>query len=444
MTTSTTHTAWGLHLADDAAHLVRLDHNGGGWRITDEVTFDSPKAVQLPPRCGSAEPLSVCIDDDATLYRHLAIPAADDAATGRMVAAQCETILPASGKLKFAHAWSRMNDDASGVWLAAMRADRLDEAYHKMKRSRVQVVPAASALVGAVEALGATGDAHVVIQVAHHHTLVVSVLGGRVEGCIPIEGGEVEAQSDAGGRAWLADIVDAVQNLAMPKRTGECLLICSDSVEAPITRAIPIRVRRLTDPQNTLAIGAAAAALLTHDTVPVFAGNDTGGEGTEVKQPAHWPKLIAAAGFVVLLLIVSAVMDIRQAAHLDAALADASVAEGENDSLQRQLLLARHLESLGPTPLTVLHDISSRAEVGIILSRWRMSPREGVRVGGTAPNVDALHQFFVALSKAPALKNVRIISQKVDAKKKSVTFEIETDLPKRFVSPSTKSAEVKP
>ena len=446
--------AWGLDTSGAAPCLVRVSRTSAGLQFEQHPL----EALAAAP---DAEPLVVCLGDEFVLHRTLRLPAADDAALAQMVEAQLEVMLPARAHL-FAWDWDPALDPAPRtgrrVWLCAARKDAVDQArrnaHARCGRQPSRLAPTSMALAAAVPALLADLPARaVVIDVAERGASMLVFHNGELADCVVLDPGP-DQWSNQLREAYLAH----VRGLAADQRPTACVVLeraaQTDGLEQAAGRALGLvvspAVTSIRPPGAAqgvelpiAALAAAGAALtlvqpvrptivLSESAIATDAAATETAPRTSVKR-----RVLAVVGLVVALLALY-VADVYEASWLEAAMARITPVVDKRGGYDRELALGRYLEKAGPAPLDVLAEISDLISPKVIISKWNYTNTGGVRLGGTAPNTEELHNLLKALAKAKTLANAEIKDQKI--KDNKCQFEIAAQLSDRYV-PTVKKKE---
>ena len=441
--TDQTSVAWGLDLDDKEPRLVRVTRKADGFRFEQH---SSASAQSADPKAQlDVEPLAVCIGNQCVLHRTLDLPQAEDSTVAKMVEAQLEVLLPARSQL-FAWDWddapSRSDGPGRSVWVCAARQDAVEQARRSAEaagRRPRGVVPTSVAMAAAVPRLIKDLPTRcAVVDVANSCTTVLVLDDGELAGCAVIE-----PQDDQ----WAGQLREAyesqVSHLPRDQRPGKCVLI-QRSADAPdltelVTQSlkletIPASLPKGLAPSDMAAAGAAMT--LIEPAHPAIALAETEESATEVRQDAvkrrsATPRRALVALWLVAVIITMYLADRHEANWLNDAIAKINPAVAGRGGFTRQIAMGRYLEKIGAAPLDVLDEISSLTSNEIIFSSFQYSHVEGVRLSGTAPSTDKLHELLKILADAETLEAVELKGQKMD--KKKCLFEIAAKLSDRYV-----------
>ena len=437
--TDPTSVAWGLDLDYNEPRLIRVT------RKTDGLQFDKC-SIASAQSASDAEPMAVCISDQFVLHRTLDLPQAEDSTLAKMVEAQLEVLLPARSQLftwDWDHAPSRSVGPGRCVWVCAARQDAVEQVKRKADtagRHPRYVVPASLALAAAVPRLiKDLPPRYVVVDVANSCITVLVLDDGELAGCAV-----VESQADQLAGQLREAYESQVDYLPRDQRPGKCVLIQRDAdatdLTETVTQSLKLEAVRLTLPDGLTPgdlAAAGAAMMLIQPTRPAIALAEADRSPAEARRRTATPRSATPRRVVIGLWLVAVIVamylaDRHEANWLDEAIAKINPAVAGQGGFSRQLDLGRYLEKAGAAPLDVLDEISALTSNEIIFSSFQYSQVEGVRLSGTAPNTEKLHELLKVLADAETLAAVELKGQKIDKKKKCL-FEIAAKLSDRYV-----------
>ena len=483
-------TAWGVEFGGSAVRAVRLARTDAGYRVQEHFQVDLPQRWEGPPdlaaaagRLGGArpaEPLAACLPDELVLCRSLSMPAADPAATAKMVAGQLEALIPAQAD-RFATVWRSDEDllrkDAQRVLMLAVRREALDGVVAACRRlgpgPRI-ATPSVLALATAWSRLGRNADPPtVLLDVGARCTALAVVHEGRVVRCGVLDQGAdhwverladqlevppaqaerrkleytaqpASASADPAVHGCIQQAVaewsrqlretyqDCVEEIPRPLRPRRCVLFGRASrtpfVAAAVVASLNLEVLQATPPDRLAlpagadfdslapAIGAALCVLEADAATVNLVQAAAGKRRLAIPSARRWAALVLWLLVAVLALYC---LDRGEAARLTGVLDEIREKTGKHGGLDRDLAVGAYLESAAPPPLVMLDRISAAAPEKAMLLGFQYNTTGELTLEGTVPSEQ---ECMAMLQKLGALGTANLRSGRPVADK--FRFEI--------------------
>jgi len=403
--------AWGFAAVDERMVCARVTRESAGFVIH---LSDDPASMN------GHLPRARCLDDARLLYQRLDLPAADRDATQQMVAAQVEAFLPGRTS-QFKWTWDRC-EGTNKVWFAAARREAIEQPARDHNASIIATMTAVAAglrvvlpdMLGRFVVLYPNGDSTAML-IMHDSDLI--------SGCVLEPGLEAWRARPGACAIQAREALDAEGAADAPTR----LLFLGEGIDPrPIAERLGLKVFLPEASPNLDAVAAIGAALtLMGEANPAL----------DLTQRVHVPRNAAAPGkrtrrwliaWIALAVAGLYLVDLYRAGRVENEAAALLVKNKTTGDASRRLVVARHLDSLGPTALVVFDEVCTAATDQVQLSDWRFGHREGIRFSASAQNADELNKFLEGLNKAASLEQVELVSQKIANNK--CEFEISAKL----------------
>ena len=410
-------------------------------------------------------------------------------ATAKMVDAQRDVLLPAHAD-KFRWDWyrseARLKDDMQRIWVSAARKVFVDDvmtAAGQLQHDIVGVVPSAVALTAnyhhlfegvadqtAILDVGARGATLVMLSQGHpvHFTVVAESVDELIEQIAEEHAIDCQVVADAlsaddqtrapgAGRDYVSALRPLIEDWSNRLADAYAMALGDVPVEQHPTRCLVVGCGRTTPGlvdalRAALKLDVASLPRLSLDNgqkesaveAAAAVGAAIGAlEPADVRLNLARPAValvvssrrklwVGVLAWLVIVMIGFYLRDVTQTRRL-AQLADqidANVQVGS--SLNRRLAIGNFLLQRGPTPLSVLDELSSLTPPSFTIETFKYSHSGECSLEGVAPTTEALNGYQTALLDGRSFGDVNLVHQALTGKKKDkIKFHLVAALAKR-------------
>ncbi len=462
------HEALGLFGCGDRWHLVKVERESMGYRVTNSLTTQRHENAPVSGEVGRLLsglpngdrdlPICVVLPDHAGLYRQIKAPQAADEVVDKIVAAQVETMLPGQGEgLRWG--WSRAGR-SQDLWVHAVAQRDIDKALAVLPGGfeaawAVSDTMALARLALTTTSLTTTGPV-ALVAIGETRTALIAVNQGRLTGVSVLDAGYAKAAgSKLQNESWIEELRDAwdglLNEVKQDDRPGRCLLSCplgdDPGLAEAVNQATDLPIQPFEDQGDIYgvraadvpALIAASAAAVCFDPVTpavrLSAGHDRSPLMASMKR-----NLVIAGSWLVVALLCLCLLDHYRAGRISAVLSTGPLSSESLAELDRQIAIARYLETSGPIPLAILDEIGQVTQT-VMLDELTYQRGGELQISGMCESGDEISTLTASLAKAQTLSAVSLQSQNQADKK--VRYEIVATPSSRFFGAFVEPAKPK-